>query len=232
VSVVAAPLVALSLLSGCASTKTLTRQSSAATALPKPARVIVYDFATSPDEIEPDNPIADQYERRSTAQTPEDKRLGRMLSDQVAQQLVHELGERGIGAVRANQAGALTPNDYLIKGEFVSIVEGNRMRRMLIGFGAGSSELQSLVQIYLVTSDGVHRVSEVEVTSKGSKMPGMLVPIGVGAAAGSVVKSAAISGGLSTARELGSAPVDERAKATAEEIAKRIEAAYEKRGWK
>jgi hypothetical protein len=145
---------------------------------------------------------------------------------------VSELGDRGIDAIRAENAGDLAVDDYLIKGEFVSVVEGSTMRRLLIGFGSGNSELQTLVHIYRVTPDGTRRVSEVEFKSEGSKMPGMLVPVGVGAAAGTALRSAAISGGVGAARELGSGPIAERAEATAEEIAKRIEKAYETRGWK
>jgi len=228
----AALVLAVGLLAGCAATKTVARQSAAGTALPRPARIIVYNFATSPDEIGSDNPIAGQYERRDTPQTEQERELGRKLANEVAAGVVDELGKRGIRAIRASNAGALQVDDYLVKGEFVSIVEGSRVKRMLIGFGAGSSQLQSLVQFYLVTPDGPRRVSEIEVTSEGSKMPGMLVPVGVGAAAGRAATSAVVSGGLSTARELGGAPVDERAKGTAEEIAKRIDEAYQKRGWK
>lgn len=224
-------LSAVALVAGCATTKVGQRQSAAGQALPRPARVLVYDFAATPDEIDPGSPIAGQYELRKTAQTAEDARLGHELASQLTAALVDELSSRRIPAVRAALAGPPRANDYLIKGQLISIDEGSRTKRVLIGFGAGASKLESLVQVYLMTDAGPRRVSELELKSEGSKMPGMLVPVGAGAAAGRAATSAIVSGGLSGARELGGAPIDERAKATAKTLAERIEEAYKKRGW-
>lgn len=226
-----ASLVVLGALVGCATTKTETRLSAAGTDLPKPGRILVYEFATSPEEIEAEDPNADRIDAYDVPQSDEDRALGHRLAQAVASQLVVELAKRNIESMHASDAGPLVPDDYLIKGAFVSVEEGSRAGRLLIGFGAGNSQLQSLVQIYLVTDEGLQRVSEGVVRSEGSKMPGILVPVGAGAAAGTALRSLAISGGVSAARELGSGPLAERAKATAEEIAERIEKAYVQRGW-
>jgi hypothetical protein len=62
-------------------------------------------------------------------------------------------------------------------------------------------------------------------------MPGMLVPVAGGAAAGHVLTSAAISGGLATLREIGG-PLASDLENIAEELADRTVAFYERRGWR
>ena len=63
--------------------------------------------------------------------------LGRKLGTLVANELVKEILALGMPAERANPQWPARINDLIIKGEFVSIDEGDRWKRMIIGFGAG-----------------------------------------------------------------------------------------------
>jgi hypothetical protein len=119
----------------------------------------------------------------------------------------------------------------VIKGQFVSIDEGSRLKRMLIGFGAGAAELKTFVEGYLVTEGGLRPLGSAEIEAGGGKMPGMLVPVGIGAAAGRAGTAAAVSGGLNVAQELTSEGIHHAAERTAEEIAELLEEAFKKRGW-
>ncbi len=134
----------------------------------------------------------------------------------------------------AERAGSGPPpkvGDLVIKGEFVSIDEGSRVKRMLIGFGAGAAELKTFVEGYQVTATGLRPLGSAEVEAGGGYMPGMLVPVGVGAAAGRAGTSAAVSGGMNVAKELGPESLDGAAKRTAEEIAEVLREGFKKRGW-
>jgi len=119
----------------------------------------------------------------------------------------------------------------VIRGEFVSIDQGGRGMRMLIGFGAGSNELHTLVEGYVVTTGGLVPLGSAQIKAGGGKTPGMLVPLAVGVATGSVVRSLVISGTANVLQELGSESLDGAAKRTAKEIAKVIVREYKKRGW-
>jgi hypothetical protein len=62
--------------------------------------------------------------------------------------IVAELNNSGIRTTRL-EPGAVTPQDgLLIGGEFLEVDEGNRMRRAMVGFGAGSEEVKVRVEVY------------------------------------------------------------------------------------
>jgi hypothetical protein len=117
-----------------------------------------------------------------------------------------------------------------IEGHFVSIDEGNRMRRMVVGFGAGASEVRTFVQVYEATSEGRRLVEDFYTTVKSSRKPGMGPMVGVGAAAGRAVVTAATSAGVGVATEI-SQTVEGDAKHTADEIAKVLKKFFADQGW-
>ncbi len=225
-------ICALAVLAGCASSDVTARRSYVADEeMARPGRIIVHNIAATPGDVPADAAIAGHYDRRDTPQTAEEIELGRQLGARVADELVQKILAMGMPAERAGSGPAPQPGDLVIKGEFVSIDEGSRLKRMLIGFGAGAAELKTFVEGYQVTADGLRPLGSAEVEAGGGKMPGMLVPIGVGAAAGNAATSAAISGGLNVAQELGPESMQAAANRTAEEIAKVLEEAFKKRGW-
>ena len=118
----------------------------------------------------------------------------------------------------------------VLRGQFLTINKGSRIKRMVIGFGAGSSELQVRVQAYQATEYGLRRLAEAEVDSHGSKMPGMAVPMVGGAAIGTLATSAVISGGMNILKEASGAMHDDAGR-IAKEIANRAQAFYERQGW-
>ena len=102
---------------------------------------------------------------------------------------------------------------------------------MLIGFGAGSGELQTRVIAYQVTPGGPRQLGEATFETSGGKMPGMLVPVLGGAAAGAPGRSAVISGGMNVAQEAGPESLNAAAKNTAKEVAKVLSQGFARQGW-
>jgi hypothetical protein len=180
----AAWLLALVVVAGCASSDVTARRSSVGDEqLARPGRIIVHNFAATPDDIPADSAITGQYDRRDTPQTSQEVAVGRKLGDLVATRLVGEILKLGLPAERAGSGPPPQLGNLIIKGEFVSINEGSRLQRMLIGFGAGAAELKTLVEGYQVTAGGLRSLGSVEIKAGGGKMPGMLVPV-VGGAIG------------------------------------------------
>jgi transcription elongation factor len=101
---------------------------------------------------------------------------------------------------------------------------------MVIGFGAGSSELRAHVQAYQATEHGLQRIAKAEAEATGSKMPGMAIPVAGGAAMGSAATSAVISGGMNIVKETKGA-MNPDAQRMAKEIAGRAKAFYVRQGW-
>ena len=225
----AAALAAL-LLAGCASSGVSERKEYQGE-LTRPDRIIVHDFAGTPDDVPDGSAIAGLYSRRDTPQSPEEIALGRDLGARVAAKLVEDLRAMGMPAERAAAGPPPAPGDGVIMGEFVTIDEGDQLKRMLIGFGAGAAELKTLVEGFQMTESGLVPLGSAEIEAGGGKMPGMLVPVGVGAATGNIVTSTAVSGGLNVAQELGPESLEAAAERTAGEISKLLEESFQKRGW-
>lgn len=229
----AAPwLLALLVVAGCASSDVAERGTYVGNEeIARPGRIIVHDPGVTPGDMPADSALAARYAGDATPQTAEEIALGRKLGELFAAELVEEIRKMGMPAERAGSGPAPEVGDILIKGQFVSIDEGSRVKRMLIGFGAGASELKTYVAAFQVTAQGLRQLGWAEVESEGGKMPGMVVPVGAGAAAGRAATSAAVSGGLSVTREFTSENMSAAAKRSAEEVAEVIRKAFVKRGW-
>jgi hypothetical protein len=196
--------------------------------LPQPGVLLVYDFAVTPDEVVVDT-LGSEF-GGSASPSSKEVQQARQVAASLSTQLVSKLGERGINAERATDARVPPMNAMVLKGEFVSIDKGSRVKRMVIGFGAGSSELRVRAHVYQATPYGLRRIARAEAKATGSKTPGMAVPVGAGAAMGATARSAVISGGMNVAREVRGG-MDADAGRLADEIADRAEAFYKRQGW-
>ena len=222
----------VALLAGCASTKATARRGyTAGERLPRPGRIIVYRFAATPGEVPSGAAITGSYERRSKPQSSKEVELGHKLGASVATELVNHILKMGMPAEQAGKGPSPREGDLLIQGEFVKIDEGSRLKRMVIGFGAGSGELKTHVATYQITGGKPRLLLGSETKATGGKMPGMMVPVGVGAVAGRAGMAAAMSGGLNVAQEIGPEGLRSMAKQTAKEIAKVLSQDFARLGW-
>ncbi len=232
VRIILVMLVAVSATIGCASSElTELQRHYEEDSLPKPGRILVYNFAASPEDIPADAAISGHYQRRTAPQTAEEKKIGRQLGDKLADELVKEILALGMPAEHADSWHPPGIGSLLIMGEFISIDEGSRAKRMLIGFGAGASSLQTHVVGYQFTDQGLRRLGDAVIETSGGKMPGMLVPVAGGAVAGQAGRSVVIAGSMNVAQELGPESMNAAAKRTAQEITKILSVAFAEQGW-
>jgi Domain of unknown function (DUF4410) len=212
-------LLALLLVAGCASSPGLLGDEKIA----RPGRIIVYDFAASPADLPADSAVTGHYEERATPQTAEEVELGRQLGDRLAAQLVSEIRAMGLAVERAGSGLPPHPGDLVIRGEFVSIDEGSSTKRVLIGFGAGTANLQTLVEVYQVTATGLRPIGSHEIEAGGGRTPGLLLPVGLGA-----VAFAAVGVGK---QALSASSIERAADETATEVGAALSAEFQRRGW-
>ena len=96
----------------------------------------------------------------------------RQLVALLSNTIVAELNNAGIRASRL-EPSAFTPQDgLLVGGEFLEVDEGNRMRRTMIGFGAGSEEIKVQVEVYDLAKDPSTPFLVYGVGEEGRKGPG------------------------------------------------------------
>jgi Domain of unknown function (DUF4410) len=89
--------------------------------------------------------------------------------------IVAGLNNAGIFSSRL-EPGAFTPSTgLLVGGEFLEVDEGNRMRRAMVGFGAGSEEIKVQVEVYDLTKDPNSPFLVYGAGEEGRKGPGAVV---------------------------------------------------------
>jgi hypothetical protein len=101
---------------------------------------------------------------------------------------------------------------------------------MIVGFGAGGTEIEALVQAYAVESAGKRLLAEATVSSESSKMPGIAATLPVGAALSGVGTAAAVSTGVGVVREINT-DVRNGAEDTAKAIVEQMKPRLEALGW-
>jgi hypothetical protein len=103
------------LLAGCTATPTITPTVRAQPGLPRPDRVLVYDFevANADSELNPDQL------NTGGVRTEEEMRVGRAAAKVLTDSLIQELRSRGIAAQRASEAAPPELNTLSIRGRFL-----------------------------------------------------------------------------------------------------------------
>ena len=226
---------ALIALGACSSTEISNeRMNWQAGAMPKPDQLIVFNFATSPDEVKLEHGlVADVRELVDrTPRTAQEKKVGNAVANALAAKLVEQLREKGLPAVRAMDVVEPGVRPLQVKGQLLSIDEGNRTRRVVIGLGLGRSSIEARVQIYESLRGRAELLESMTARTKSGRKPGMAEMIGVGAVTGHIITSTVLSGAVSGASEALSANVDALAGTMAKKIADEIVVLYEKHGWR
>lgn len=231
ISRLAFSMLVMMVVAGCASTKVAERQEYKGGKIPRPAHIWVYDFAATQGEVPAGSEISGQTAQHPTPQTPEQIALGRQVGEAIAAQLVEEIRDMGLPALRASSLSKPQINDLVMKGYLLSIDEGSAAKRVVVGFGSGGSHLTTAVEGFQVTDQGLRKLGSGTLDSGGSKTPGAALGL-VGLIATANPAGLIVSGGMKAYGEYsGSAKVEGRAKETAKEIAKKLKPKYQEQGW-
>jgi hypothetical protein len=229
-----AALAGMVVLAACTSSQS--QIETAGEMLPRPQVVIVDTFAASPDEVKlyvglPS--IVEDALKGGNAPTRSQQELqvGHQVADAIAHNLVTEIQDMGLSAERGSTVPPGMEPALLITGQLVSIDEGNRAERVVIGFGAGRSDVQVHVQVYEVTPVGRQLVDTIEVDGKSGLTPGMAETMGAGGLAGHLLVSTVVSSGMHVASESLGANVVADADRAAKGIAKQLSALFAQQGW-
>jgi Domain of unknown function (DUF4410) len=224
----------LAFVAACTSSQS--QMETAGEMMPRPQVVVVDTFAVSPDEVTLGEGLSTEIEeaikaRRGTSRTQQELQAGHQVANAIADKLVVEIQDMGLNAQRGSAVPAGTQNALLIKGQLVSIDEGNRTERLIIGLGAGRSDVRTQVQVYEVTPTGSRLVDTIEVDAKSGLTPGMAETMGVGGLTGHLVVATVVSGGVHVADEAVGANVVADADRASKGIAKQLSAMFAQEGW-
>jgi hypothetical protein len=140
--------------------------------------VYVRDFLFDAQNLKPDQgllgrrsgPVGRLIENLKPAEDPAVK--ARQFVELLSNTIVAGLNNAGISAIRLGP-GAFAPSiGLLVGGEFLEVDEGNRMRRAMVGFGAGSEEVKVQVEVYDLAKDPNSPFLVYGAGEEGRKGPG------------------------------------------------------------
>ena len=218
---------------GCAKTNVRATNQVAYTGLPRPDRVLIYNFAVTPADIQENSSIFAKIGRNieNKNQTADEIQLGREVADALATELTVKIANMGLNPLRADRNMPVTQGSILITGRFTKIDEGNRLRRNVIGLGMGQSSVESAVSVLAPEPSGLQEIIAFDAHADSGNMPGAAVMGPAGAAAGAgtaavVATNAAMSGAKSYKSSSA-----QQAKKIAEKIAAELAKYFAQQGW-
>jgi hypothetical protein len=216
---------------GCASTNVTDQTPMSKEAVARPDRIWVYDFAATPGDIPADSALSGKVAAASTPPTAEQVATARQLGALIATDLVENIRAMGLPATRAGPGSSPKVGDGVIRGYLVSVESGRAGTRFIIGFGTGAAELDTVVEGYVMTAQGLRKLGSGTLSSSGSKTPGVVMPAAVAVATGSPVGLIVVGGAKLYGEATGRSGIEGRAKETADEIAEQLQIRFQDRGW-
>jgi hypothetical protein len=162
---------------GCTSVDTAAERQIAEQRLPRPAMILVHDFAVSPDEVQSGQPWSSARLVSDTARTEAEKAVGHAFADDFATALVDEIRRLGLPAERANAPSMPGGDLVTIEGRFISLA-GDPSAPGIVGFAGGWPDVLADVQLYGANASGERLSEDLEVSlSEGDHaLPAALLP--------------------------------------------------------
>ncbi len=214
----------IAMLAACSHAKVQTVESYLGPPLSRPDHIFVTYFSIAPDQVRLDQGVSARLMRVTANQPLGSQELQAAQDTQaaLAEQIVARLVKYGLPAEIAPN-NVTTGDGLLVQGQIVSIDQGNRTRRTLIGLGAGKSSVTASAQLYSVAGAPPPRfVMAFEGHADSGRAPGAAETMGAGAVAQRAATSAVLTGATharsETHRATDTAEADELAQAIAGKI--------------
>ena len=156
--------------------------------LAKPEKVMIQDFTPVGDIIMDESAAARLHRRLSLKHGSDEDSTPEVLTQQVqaafSKTLVEEFTKVNVQSERYfDSGGAPTAAVLIVEGEFIAIDEGNKSKRIMIGFGRGASDIKTHVVVSLFGKGNKTVVLEFNLNSASGKKPGAVATMGAGSLA-------------------------------------------------
>lgn len=175
--------ISLGVTSGnCGTAKISSQREISATPTNKPTVVYVADFELDAADIKSEKGVLPAPPKLPgplgnvlppPPGTPKDpQKLARELVDEMSEALVKNLTKAGLTARRLRPGEPLPTTAWLVRGVFTEVNQGNQLRRAVIGFGKGRTDLQVVVDIADLAHGTPKKFYELKTTANSGKLPG------------------------------------------------------------
>jgi hypothetical protein len=160
-------------LAACSTATVTASHDFSAEAQPRPEIIYVADFDLEADTIKSEGLLS-----RLPMHALREEWNARSLVDVMGDSIVEDLGKKGFQAHRVPAGTALPPQGWLVRGAFLQVDEGNRLRRAIIGFGAGQTDVQVAVAVdNLSANQPPLPLYELETEAASGKLPGAVIKL-------------------------------------------------------
>lgn len=214
----AVALLATVIAVGCASTVVKSQYESATVRLQRPSQIFVYNFAVTRQQVKENQGLlqgaVNEFKGETTFEN--EGKIAEEVQTVAADELVERIQNLGLPAKKVSGTTPMPKGALGITGQFLDVDEGNRARRLVVGFGSGQSKVDIRIQLYGFGLDPSRtepeiaptKLLEFETHADSGSMPGAAVTAGAGAAAGAgagavVGVNAAIGGAKSYRSSMG-----------------------------
>jgi len=222
-------------IAGCAGAKVQEQQAFAPTVPTAPTQIVVYPFATDASDVDLNSSIIQKaYRNFSGADvSAEQAQIARDSASNICLMIVATLSQKGYTAL-CQKRGVPVAGDSLmvIDGQFTDISEGNRLRRTVIGLGAGASVVNTNIQVYHRTTEGSHELLDFTTHADSGHMPGVAIMGAPGAAVGGAAAIASVGVNVvASGVKLHRSSLDSLEKMTAGQIVDAVTQYCKEQGW-
>jgi hypothetical protein len=220
---------------GCAGAKVTQQSSAAPITATAPTAIVVYPFAVNASDVSLNSGIFTVAYRNMTDanQGAEQLQLAHQTAQNICVQVAANLTQKGITTTCLQRGVPPTGSNVLIlDGQFTDISEGNRLRRMVIGLGAGASKVDTVVEVIQKTDQGSSEIIDFATSADSGYMPGAGITGPAGAAAGGATAAASLgvniaAGGVKNVTSSTGYLVDK----TTDQIVQQVVNYYNRQGW-
>jgi hypothetical protein len=198
--------------------------------LSRPHQIVVYDFAVTEAEVTEESVKKMFHEMGTTPESERERELGRQVAKALAEELVRGLHDLEFAVERRPRGTPVKSHQLLIDGKFLDVDEGNRLGRLVIGFGAGASNVDTEVDVYY--GPGRRKLLDFRTHADSGRMPGAAATMGAGAAVQGGITAGALAGSAAagTFKEYHS-EVERMAAHSADQAVAYLSQFFAKQGW-
>ncbi len=164
---------------GCKSAQVVSEHDYGQPALTKPSIVYVADFELWAQNIKQEQTLlsglpgaAGRVGGRLSGSSSDPQVRARELVNLMAESLVKELTKAGFSARRLQPGAPFASEGWLLRGIFTAVDEGNRIRRAMIGFGEGQTDIQVIANVQDLSKGAPKPLYEIATDAASGDTPG------------------------------------------------------------
>jgi Domain of unknown function (DUF4410) len=188
---------------------------SGSPALPKPDKILVYDFVVNSSDVQVDKSQSIRPRHLIRGDKKPDAIAAEAMGN-FSEELVKKLEKTGLPVQHVDADTAPSNNALVVQGSFLALKEGDKAERVSVGMGAGAADVQSKVDVRLKTPTDAIIVSEFQTQTSPAGGMGAGVPVAAGLDPAAAVAKSKVTDRKKTLNAYASKTAD----ATATEITK------------